>query len=95
MGKATAAIGSSAFFLLAPGVVAGLMPWWLTGWQAKQLQPVVVVLRVVGVMLIVAGGAVLVHAFARFVVEGVGTPAPIAPTRRLVIDGPYRYVRTA
>jgi protein-S-isoprenylcysteine O-methyltransferase Ste14 len=36
---------------------------------------------------------VLVQAFVRFVVEGVGTPAPIAPTQRLVVGGPYRYVR--
>jgi Phospholipid methyltransferase len=26
-------------------------------------------------------------------VEGLGTPAPIAPIRRLVVGGPYRYVR--
>ena len=35
----------------------------------------------------------LLQAFARFVVEGLGTPAPIAPTERLVIGGLYRYVR--
>ena len=35
----------------------------------------------------------LVHAFARFVAEGLGTPAPIAPTRRLVVGRPYRSVR--
>jgi protein-S-isoprenylcysteine O-methyltransferase Ste14 len=34
-----------------------------------------------------------VHAFARFVAQGRGTPAPIAPTERLVVTGPYRYVR--
>jgi protein-S-isoprenylcysteine O-methyltransferase Ste14 len=33
------------------------------------------------------------HAFVRFVIEGVGTPAPVAPTRHLVIGGLYRYVR--
>ena len=26
-------------------------------------------------------------------VEGIGTPAPAAPTERLVVDGAYRYVR--
>jgi hypothetical protein len=31
MRKPTAAAGSAAFFALAPGVVAGLVPWWLTG----------------------------------------------------------------
>ena len=32
-------------------------------------------------------------AFWRFVVEGPGTPAPVAPTERLVVGGLYRYVR--
>ena len=41
----------------------------------------------------VAGAAVLVHAFARFVGEGLGTPAPLAPTEHLVVGGLYRYVR--
>jgi protein-S-isoprenylcysteine O-methyltransferase Ste14 len=36
---------------------------------------------------------VLVHAFARFVREGLGTPAPVAPTEHLVVGGLYRYVR--
>ena len=40
-----------------------------------------------------AGVAVLVEAFARFVLEGRGTPAPVAPTERLVVGGAYRHVR--
>jgi protein-S-isoprenylcysteine O-methyltransferase Ste14 len=36
---------------------------------------------------------VLLHAFARFVSEGIGTPAPVAPTEHLVVGGAYRYVR--
>jgi len=44
-------------------------------------------------LLVVAGGIVLVQAFARFVREGAGTPAPVAPTERLVVGGLYRYVR--
>ena len=35
----------------------------------------------------------LLQAFARFVVEGLGTPAPVVPTERLVVGGLYRYVR--
>ena len=35
----------------------------------------------------------LVQAFARFVREGLGTPAPVAPTETLVVGGLYRYVR--
>ena len=88
---ARAATGSALFFALAPGVVAGLVPWLLTRWEAgADWSPAV---RVVGVLLIVAGGALLVHAFARFVVEGLGTPAPVAPTEHLVVGGLYRHVR--
>ena len=32
-------------------------------------------------------------AFVRFVVEGFGTPAPVAAPERLVVGGVYRYVR--
>jgi len=43
--------------------------------------------------MIGAGLAVLLSAFLRFVLEGIGTPAPVAPTERLVVGGLYRYVR--
>jgi protein-S-isoprenylcysteine O-methyltransferase Ste14 len=95
MRKPTAAAGSAAFFVLAPGVVAGLIPWWLTGWQVGHPQPswAWAPLRVAGWVLIAAGVPVLVQAFVRFVAEGAGTPAPVAPTKQLVVGGLYRYVR--
>ena len=93
MRKAGAALGSAVFFALAPGVVAGLVPWWLTGWQVRSLPAWWLPLRLAGVVLLVAGTVVLVQAFARFVVEGLGTPAPVAPTRELVVGGLYQYVR--
>jgi protein-S-isoprenylcysteine O-methyltransferase Ste14 len=90
MPRLRAAIGTLIFLLVAPGVVAGLIPWWLTGWDARAIWwP----LRVVGIALIVAGTVVLLEAFVRFVVEGLGTPAPVAPTEHLVVGGLYRYVR--
>jgi protein-S-isoprenylcysteine O-methyltransferase Ste14 len=49
--------------------------------------------RIAGGVLIAVGVAFLLHAFARFVLEGLGTPAPVAPTERLVVGGVYRYVR--
>jgi protein-S-isoprenylcysteine O-methyltransferase Ste14 len=50
-------------------------------------------LRVAGAVLLAGGALVLVQAFARFVIEGAGTPAPVAPTEHLVVGGLYRYVR--
>jgi protein-S-isoprenylcysteine O-methyltransferase Ste14 len=91
MQKVRAALGSVVFFALAPGVVAGLVPWWLTGWKAAARPGWWLPLRAAGAVLLLAGAAVLVHAFAR--VEGLGTPAPVAPTRELVVGGLYRHVR--
>jgi protein-S-isoprenylcysteine O-methyltransferase Ste14 len=66
------------------------VPWLLTGWESTDPSTPIVVL---GVILVLAGAPILLHAFVRFVVEGVGTPAPVAPTEQLVIGGAYRYVR--
>ncbi len=84
-------MGSTVFFALAPGIVAGLLPWAITRWQVADslFWP----LRAFGVALLVAAGLVLASAFARFVSEGFGTPAPVLPTERLVVGGLYRYVR--
>ena len=93
MRRTLALAGSSVFFVAAPGVVAGLVPWWLTGWRVRAPLPFWGPLRAVGAMLVAAGAAVLIHAFVRFVTEGAGTPAPIAPTEHLVVGGLYRHVR--
>ena len=91
--KARAAAGTLLFLVLAPGIVAGLVPWWLTGWDVRTPLPFWLPARIAGIVLLSGGVIVLLHAFVRFVVEGVGTPAPVAPTRRLVVGGLYRYVR--
>ncbi|MFI7446378.1 methyltransferase family protein [Nonomuraea sp. NPDC049714] len=95
MRRTPAAVGSALFFAAAPGTVAVLIPWWITGWQPRAPLPVALMLpiRLVGALLILAGAVVLVHAFVRFVVEGFGTPVPVAPPERLVVGGFYRYVR--
>jgi len=91
--KVSAASGTALFFALAPGVVAALGPWWLTGWRFRALPSWFLAVRVVGAVLVAVSLVVLVSAFVRFVVEGLGTPAPVAPTERLVVGGLYRYVR--
>jgi protein-S-isoprenylcysteine O-methyltransferase Ste14 len=91
--RARAAAGSIVFLVVAPGVVAGVVPWWLTRWRVEEPLPYWLPLRILGVVLLVAGLGVLFSAFARFVVEGVGTPAPVAAPERLVVGGLYRFVR--
>ena len=82
--------GSVLFLAVAPGVVAGLIPWLLTEWETSAPPAW---LQVVGWIVLGLGVLVLLSAFARFVFEGIGTPAPVAPTEKLVVGGLYRYVR--
>jgi protein-S-isoprenylcysteine O-methyltransferase Ste14 len=90
MNRVQAALGSGVFLVVAPGVMAGLVPWLLTGWDSTD-PPLAI--AVVGAGLVVGGTAVVLLAFARFVSEGRGTPAPVAPTDALVVGGLYRHVR--
>ena len=84
-----ALLGSTVFFFAVPGIVAGALPWVIgssagsqPGWP----------MRTIGLALAVAGVALLLVCFAGFVAAR-GTPAPVAPTEQLVVEGPYRYVR--
>jgi protein-S-isoprenylcysteine O-methyltransferase Ste14 len=90
MTRLRAAAGTLLFLVVAPGVVAGLIPWLLTDWDSSGPP---VWLQVLGWILIAGGAAVVLEAFGRFVLEGVGTPAPVAPTAKLVVGGLYHYVR--
>jgi protein-S-isoprenylcysteine O-methyltransferase Ste14 len=91
MERTSAAIGSFGWLLAAPGTVCGLVPWLITGWRRPD-DPVWWV-DALGWLLVLPGAAVLVHAFAAFAWRGRGTPAPSAPTERLVVEGAYRHVR--
>jgi protein-S-isoprenylcysteine O-methyltransferase Ste14 len=92
MKRSMAAITSAAFFVAAPGTVAGLLPWLITRWEITGSGPTWRTLQGIGVALIVVGLIPPVHAFSQFVKAG-GTPIPIAPTQRLVVTGFNRYVR--
>jgi protein-S-isoprenylcysteine O-methyltransferase Ste14 len=50
-------------------------------------------LRMPGLILIVSGAALVLWCLAAFSWEGRGTPAPFDAPRKIVVTGPYRYVR--
>jgi protein-S-isoprenylcysteine O-methyltransferase Ste14 len=93
MRRSAAATGASVFFALAPGTMAGLVPYWITRWRFESPASPWLPVRWIGGLVLLTSAAFLVHAFARFVVDGRGTPAPVAPTERLVVSGVYRHVR--
>jgi protein-S-isoprenylcysteine O-methyltransferase Ste14 len=85
--------------VLCPGLVTLAVPAlivWLTetvevGWELPGALAVLPV--VLGAALIGTGLLLVVQTVALFATEGRGTLAPWDPTSRLVVRGPYRYVR--
>lgn len=93
MRKALAIFGSAIFLVIVPGFIAGLVPWWISHWQIRPAFFGLLPIRIAGGVLLGTGLLGLLDSFARFAWQGLGTPAPIFPTRRLVVVGLYRYVR--
>jgi protein-S-isoprenylcysteine O-methyltransferase Ste14 len=90
--RTSAILGSAVFFLMAPCIVAGLLPWLILDRYRLPLSMSLACI-VIGCILIAVAILVLLHSFARFALEGLGTPAPVAPTEKLVVGGIYRHVR--
>lgn len=93
MRRLLAILGSAVFLVIAPGIVAGYVPWLICRWQVGPRLLGISLFRVIGVLLISEGLPVLLDSFARFAIQGLGTPAPVFPTRHLVVSGLFRYVR--
>jgi len=78
------------FTILVPGFVAGYFPYvLLAGEPAPTHGP----LAWFGVFSLVIGACIYLATAWEFAVRGLGTPAPIAPTKFLVASGLHRHVR--
>jgi protein-S-isoprenylcysteine O-methyltransferase Ste14 len=88
-----AVLGSGVFLFIAPGTVAGYIPWRICRWHVHPSFLGFAALRGIGGLLMAVGGVILLDAFLRFALQGFGTPAPILPPKRLVITGSYHHVR--
>lgn len=74
-----------------PGTVAGVVPWLL---RDRAAAPAPAGAFWPGAALLALGAAVYLHtAFWGFALRGGGSPAPVAPTARLVVEGLHRRVR--
>jgi protein-S-isoprenylcysteine O-methyltransferase Ste14 len=85
--------GSIVFLFVAPGIVAGVIPWSISGYRFVPAFLGIEATRWLGVPILLFGAVLLLETFARFALQGRGTPAPIAPTKALVVTGSYRFVR--
>lgn len=78
------------FTIVVPGTVAGLVPYWiLDGSRSLTEGP----LEWLGAICFLLGASIYFRCAWEFAVRGMGTPAPIAPTKYLVTTGLHRYIR--
>ena len=91
--RAASLAASGLFLLIAPGTVAGYLPWLITRWRFSDSLGDSPLMRGLGIALLALGGLALLECFVGFAWTGLGTPAPLAPTKRLIVTGLYRHVR--
>jgi len=79
------------FTILVAGLWTVPLPHWLL---SPGLRPHLAGVGLPGALLVASGSALYVTcAFWGFALRGQGTPAPIDPPKKLVVEGPYRFVR--
>ena len=93
MRRLFAILGSAIFLVIAPGIVAGYVPWRICRWRVGVPLLGTSLFRLIGLLFIAVALPILLDSFARFALQGLGTPAPLFPTRHLVVSGLFRYVR--
>lgn len=84
------AVTYAALFI---GLVLIYVPARLLSWSGMVRPVAMDVPQVAGMVIGAAGAAVALWCIFTFAFVGRGTPAPFDPPRRLVIEGPYRFVR--
>jgi len=88
-----AVLGTILAAPLFMGAVLIYVPYALTGWRRGPALFGFEGTRWIGVLLALLALPVLADFLVRFVAEGHGTPAPVAPPQRLVVGGMFRFVR--
>ncbi len=89
-------IRNLVFTILQPGIVAGLIPYWILGNEANALfvqQLLPPGLHTSGTLLFVIGFVIMSWCIISFAVQGRGTLSPVDPTKRLVVAGLYKFSR--
>lgn len=84
---------TGVWFVLVPGVMGWLVPWWLDRWVNGPWVWTAQFGQWVGIWLILDGVGMLSWCVWLFVRRGRGTPLPLNPPKRFVAEGPYRFVR--
>jgi len=86
-------IRALSYATLFVAFVLVLLPAQVASWAGVTRPPGIGAPQIIGGLAVVAGGALALWCVLAFALVGRGTPAPFDPPRRLVVAGPYRFVR--
>jgi protein-S-isoprenylcysteine O-methyltransferase Ste14 len=86
-------IRATVYATLFIGVVLVYLPARTLSWTGVSRPERFGIAQVVGLVVTAIGATIAVWCILHFAIVGRGTPAPFDPPRRLVVRGPYRYVR--
>ena len=75
------------------GLLLVFLPTRLLAWSGITRMPNLGIPQVLGILVTAIGAAIALWCIFTFAFIGKGTPAPFDPPRRLVVRGPYRFVR--
>lgn len=82
------------FTILQPGIVAGLIPYYLARDKFKEIVASSFgLIQYIGIVVFAVGLVIMLHCIYRFMVEGKGTLSPADPTKQLVVKGLYKFSR--
>lgn len=81
------------FTLIHPGIVAGLIPYWLLRQSHLSLSFYLNIRSIAGVGFMILGFGIMAYCIFHFGRYGRGTLSPADKTQYLVLSGLYRYSR--
>ena len=82
------------FTILQPGVVAGLLPYWILGSRfTETFKNGLSSFQYIAIFILAAGIAILFYCIGLFIVKGKGTLSLADPTKKLVVSGLYKFSR--
>jgi protein-S-isoprenylcysteine O-methyltransferase Ste14 len=84
------AVTYAALFI---GPVLIYLPGRFLDWSGMVRPAIVGAAQIAGMLIAAVGAALALWCVFTFALIGKGTPAPFDPPRRLVLQGPYRFVR--
>ena len=87
------AIKTLIWSIFVPGTITVLVPYWLLSTGSTSFPVGLSAVRLIGLLVLAFAFMIYVWCAWNFTFVGKGTPAPFDPPQKLVVKGPYQFVR--